>query len=124
MSENKRMTIEIPADVMAEVATEARKLERFSGRYTPQTKRSGPSQCQWRHPPGSFDSSSRSFSKGRSMMILPWIAPPDKKGFYTMEILNKLQADELFRREAILIGRDDVLPVSKGPGSSQDFREP
>ena len=30
-----------------------------------------------------------------------------------MEILNKLQADELFRREAILIGRDDVLPVSK-----------
>lgn len=31
MSENKRMTIEIPADVMAEVATEARKLERFSG---------------------------------------------------------------------------------------------
>lgn len=31
MIENKRMTIEIPADVMAEVVTEARKLERFSG---------------------------------------------------------------------------------------------
>lgn len=30
-----------------------------------------------------------------------------------MEILNKRQADELFRREAILIGRDDVLPASK-----------
>lgn len=31
MSENKRMTIEIPADVMAEVVTEARKLKRFAG---------------------------------------------------------------------------------------------
>lgn len=30
-----------------------------------------------------------------------------------MEILNKLQADELFRREAVLIGSADVLPVSK-----------
>lgn len=31
MNENKRMTIEIPADVMAEVVTEARKLRRFAG---------------------------------------------------------------------------------------------
>lgn len=31
MSENKRMTIEIPVDVMAEVVTEARKLERYAG---------------------------------------------------------------------------------------------
>lgn len=30
-----------------------------------------------------------------------------------MGILNKLQADELFHREAILIGREDVLPVSR-----------
>ncbi|NBI19199.1 hypothetical protein D1644_17285, partial [Neglecta sp. 59] len=47
-------------------------------------------------------------TKGRSMEIVTQTAPPDKKGFYTMGILNKLQADELFRREAILIGRDDV----------------
>lgn len=31
MSDSKRMTIEIPADVMAEVVTEARKLKRFAG---------------------------------------------------------------------------------------------
>jgi len=37
-----------------------------------------------------------------------------------MEILNKLQADELFRREAILIGRDDVLPVSKAVSFAKD----
>ena len=30
-----------------------------------------------------------------------------------MELLNKLQADELFRREAILIGHDDVLPIPR-----------
>ncbi len=30
-----------------------------------------------------------------------------------MDILNKLQADELFRREAVLIGRDDVIPEFK-----------
>lgn len=30
-----------------------------------------------------------------------------------MELLNKLQADELFRRESILIGRDDVIPTYK-----------
>ena len=30
-----------------------------------------------------------------------------------MGIFNKLQADELFRREAVLIGRDDVMPMSK-----------
>lgn len=30
-----------------------------------------------------------------------------------MGILNKLQADELFRREAILIGRDDAIPIIK-----------
>ena len=31
MSDSKRMTIEIPADAMAEVITEARKLKRFAG---------------------------------------------------------------------------------------------
>lgn len=30
-----------------------------------------------------------------------------------MGILNKLQADELFRREAVLIGQDDVIPAFK-----------
>lgn len=30
-----------------------------------------------------------------------------------MGVLNKLQADELFRREAILIGLDDVLPIPR-----------
>jgi len=28
-----------------------------------------------------------------------------------MEILNKAQADALFRREAVLIGSEDVVPV-------------
>lgn len=31
MNENKCMTIEIPADVMVEIVTEARKLKRFAG---------------------------------------------------------------------------------------------